>query len=47
MMKLIRNLIRFRLGQKMTRSAARTMGFGAFSRIAGLIGGYRMMRRHT
>ena len=46
MLHFLKQLLWFKLGQKTTRSAARAMGFGRLGLILGLIGGWRMMRRH-
>lgn len=46
MLKTIRNLVRFRLGQKVTRGAARKLGLRPIAGLAGLIGGIRSVRRH-
>jgi len=44
MLKMIAMMIRFRVGQKVTRGAARKMGLGLISPLAGVIGGLKTMR---
>ena len=46
MLNMLRKMLAFRLGQTSARGAARMLGFGRLAMIAGLIGGYRAMRRH-
>ena len=46
MLNFIRRLIAFRVGQSTTKGAARMLGFGRLSMLAGLIGGVRAFRRH-
>ena len=47
MMHFLKKLLMFRVGQKTTRGVARSIGFGKIATIAGLIGGYKYMRRHA
>jgi len=44
MWNLIKNLVRFRVGQKSTRGAAKLLGFGKLGLILGVIGGLRALR---
>ena len=44
MWNFIKKLIRFRVGQKSARGAARLLGFGRLGLILGLIGGLRTLR---
>jgi hypothetical protein len=46
MWRFLKQLLRFRMGQKTSRGAARLMGFGKLGLVIGLIGGWRTMRRH-
>jgi hypothetical protein len=46
MLNMIKKLIAFRLGQTSTRGAARMLGFGRLAIVAGLVGGWRAMKRH-
>jgi hypothetical protein len=46
MLRMIKRLVFFRLGQKATKKVARGVGLRGFAPIAGLIGGFRMMRKH-
>lgn len=46
MLNTIKKLIAFRLGQTSARGAARMLGFGRLAMVAGLIGGWRAMRKH-
>jgi len=46
MWNFIKKLIRFRVGQKSTRGAAKLLGFGRIGVIFGLIGGLRALRHH-
>ena len=45
MWNFIKQLLMFRLGQKSARGAARMLGFRRLGMIAGLIGGWRAMKR--
>ena len=47
MLHFLKKLFMFRVGQKATRSFARSIGLGRLSYLAGLIGGYKNMRRHA
>ena len=47
MFKTIKQLILFRMGQKVSRSVAKKVGLGPISSIAGLLGGFRYMRKHS
>lgn len=44
MLSLMKKMIRFRLGQKVTRGAAKKIGFGPLASVLGVIGGIRTMR---
>jgi hypothetical protein len=46
MWNVLRQFFMFRIGQNTARGAARLVGLGRLATIAGLIGGYRYMRRH-
>src|SRR5687768_2710755 len=46
MWNLIKRIFFFRVGQSASRSMARTVGLGRFAVLAGLIGGWRYMRRN-
>lgn len=45
MLSTIKDFIRFRLGQKMGRKAARALGLGSLAVPMGLYAGYRALRR--
>ena len=45
MLKLLKSLLVFRLGQKSARGAARLLGFGRLGLLIGLVGGWRAMKR--
>jgi hypothetical protein len=47
MLRFLKRLLMFRVGQKTTRGFARSIGLGRFAFFAGLIGGYKMMKRHA
>ena len=47
MLQFLRKLLLFRIGQKTTRGVARSIGLGKIATIAGLIGGYKHMRKHA
>jgi len=47
MLHFLKKLLMFRVGQKTTRGVARSIGFGKIATIAGLIGGYKYMRKHA
>lgn len=44
MWNFIKKLVRFRVGQKSARGAARLLGFGKLGLILGVVGGLRAMR---
>lgn len=47
MLTLIKRIFRFRLSQTAARRAVRALGFGGgIAGVAGLIAGYRALRRH-
>jgi len=47
MLLFLRKLVMFRIGQKAARGIARTIGLGKVAQLAGLVGGYKHMRRHA
>lgn len=46
MLNFLKGLFFFRVGQNTSRGMARAVGLGRIATIAGLIGGWRYMRRH-
>ena len=46
MLSFLKKMVKFRVGQKVSRGAAKKLGLGPISSIIGLVGGYRTMRRH-
>lgn len=46
MLRMIKRMIAFRIGQKSSKGVARMLGFGRLATVLGLIGGYRALRRH-
>lgn len=46
MLSFLKKMVKFRMGQKVSRGAAKKLGLGPISSIIGLVGGYRTMRRH-
>ncbi|MEA2163247.1 MAG: hypothetical protein QOK37_1374 [Thermoanaerobaculia bacterium] len=47
MLHFLKKLFMFRVGQKTTRGFARTIGLRRIAFLAGLIGGFKTMRRHA
>jgi hypothetical protein len=47
MLRLLKKLLLFRVGQKTSRSFARTIGLDSLAAIVGIIGGVKYMRRHS
>jgi hypothetical protein len=47
MLHFLRKVLMFRVGQKATRGFVRTIGLGKVAGLAGLIGGYKHMRKHA
>lgn len=47
MLHFLKKLLMFRVGQKAARGFARSIGLGKVSQVAGLVGGYRNMKRHA
>ena len=48
MLRFLKKVLMFRIGQKASRGFARTIGVRKpFSGIIGLIGGFKYMRRHA
>lgn len=45
MLNFLKKLLMFKVGQKSARGTARMLGFGRLAMLAGLIGGWRAMRR--
>ena len=45
MLKFLKSLLVFSLGQKSARGAARLLGFGRLGMLIGLVGGWRAMKR--
>ena len=46
MKRLLSNLFHFRIGQKLSRGMARTVGLKKFATLIGIIGGVHHMRKH-
>jgi hypothetical protein len=46
MWNFIKSVFFFRVGQSSSRSMARAVGLGRMATVAGLVGGYRYMRRN-
>ncbi|HEY0593851.1 MAG TPA: hypothetical protein VGF40_18915 [Thermoanaerobaculia bacterium] len=46
MLTFLKKMIKFRVGQKVARGAAKKLGFKPIAGLVGLVGGYRAMRRH-
>ncbi|HVR44125.1 MAG TPA: hypothetical protein VMS56_11860 [Thermoanaerobaculia bacterium] len=46
MWSFIRKMIRFRIGQKVSRGAARRLGLRPISSLLGVIGGLKAVRKH-
>jgi hypothetical protein len=47
MWNFVKQIFLFRMGQNTSRGMARMIGFGRLATLAGLIGGWRYMRRHA
>jgi hypothetical protein len=47
MLRFLKKLLLFRVGQKATRGFARSIGLNAIAPLVGLIGGTKYMRRHS
>jgi len=47
MLRLLKKLLLFRIGQKTSRGFARTIGLDSLAAIVGVIGGIKYMRRHS
>lgn len=45
MMRFVKQLLAFRLGQTSAKSAARLLGFRRLGAVIGLVGGYRAAKR--
>jgi hypothetical protein len=46
MLKFLKSLLVFRVGQTSARGAARLLGFGKLGLLIGLVGGWRAVKRH-
>jgi hypothetical protein len=46
MLRMIRQLLAFRVGQTSAKTAARLVGLGRLGMVIGLIGGYRALKRY-
>jgi len=46
MLRFLKKLLMFRVGQKASRGFARSIGLSGVSAVVGLIGGVKYMRRH-
>jgi hypothetical protein len=47
MLRFLKQLFFFRVGQRATRGVARSIGLGSLAGIAGIIGGVKYMRKHA
>jgi hypothetical protein len=47
MLKFIKKLVLFRIGQKTSRGVAKKLGLHGFANLAGIIGGLRTVRKHS
>jgi hypothetical protein len=47
MLRFLKKLILFRVGQKASRGFARSIGMHAIAPLVGLVGGTKYMRRHS
>lgn len=47
MLKMLKKLLLFRVGQKTTRGFARKIGLRSIAPLVGLVGGVRYMRKHS
>ena len=47
MLRLMKKLLLFRIGQKTSRGFARVIGLDSLAAIVGIIGGVKYMRRHS
>jgi hypothetical protein len=47
MLRFLKKLLLFRIGQKTTKGFVRTIGLDSLAAIAGIIGGVKYMRRHS
>lgn len=46
MLRFLKKLLLFRVGQKASRGFARSIGLGGVAGVAGIIGGVKYMRSH-
>ncbi|HEV7920629.1 MAG TPA: hypothetical protein VGR02_07550 [Thermoanaerobaculia bacterium] len=47
MLRFLKQLLMFKVGQKASRGVARSIGLGRLATIIGIIGGVKHMRRHA
>jgi len=47
MLRLLKKLLLFRIGQKTSRGFARTIGLDSLAALVGIVGGIKYMRRHS
>jgi hypothetical protein len=47
MLHFLKKLLLFRIGQKAARGFAHSIGLGKIAQVAGLVGGYKHMKRHA
>jgi len=47
MIRLLKKLLLFRIGQKTSRGFARTIGLDSLAAIVGILGGIKYMRHHS
>ena len=47
MLRLLKKLMLFRVGQKTSRGFAKTIGLHGIANLVGLVGGMKYMRRHS
>ena len=47
MLRLLKKLLLFRVGQKTSRGFAKTIGLNSIAAVVGVIGGLKYMRHHS
>ena len=47
MLRFLKKLFLFRVGQKASRGFARTIGLNSIAAVVGVVGGMKYMRRHS
>ena len=47
MLRLLKKLFMFRVGQKTSRGFARSIGLNSVASLIGIVGGMKYMRRHS